>query len=279
MKKELENLYKDTLFVSDLDGTLLRSDETLSFYTCQTIRSLIEKGILFTYATARSSTTAKKVTRGLEAKMPMIVYNGAFIIDSMTHERYVTNVFLEEEAKRIMKLLEQSAVCPIVYALIDQKEKFSYDQTRCTSGMKAFLKTRKGDPRDRALKNHQHLLDGEVFYFTCIDEEEKLAPLYQQLKEKYTCVYDVDLYTKETWLEIMPKMATKANAIQQLKRLLGCHRVICFGDAKNDLSMFDIADEAYAVANADPELKAKATQVVGYHDEDGVAHFLENYFK
>ena len=48
-----------TLYVSDLDGTLLRSDETLSTYTCDVINELVEKGMLFSYATARSYHTAQ----------------------------------------------------------------------------------------------------------------------------------------------------------------------------------------------------------------------------
>ena len=52
-----------TLFVSDLDGTLLRSDETLSQFTIDTINELAKRGILFSYATARSLVTAKKVKR------------------------------------------------------------------------------------------------------------------------------------------------------------------------------------------------------------------------
>ena len=50
------------LYVSDLDGTLLRSDETISEYTCNVINKLTENGGLFSYATARSYVTAKKVT-------------------------------------------------------------------------------------------------------------------------------------------------------------------------------------------------------------------------
>ena len=49
---------KKTLYVSDLDGTLLRSDETLSEYTCNVINNLTEKGMVFSYATARSLITA-----------------------------------------------------------------------------------------------------------------------------------------------------------------------------------------------------------------------------
>ena len=71
-----------TLYVSDLDGTLLRSDISLSKYTCETINALAARGMLFSYATARSYSTASKVTKGLDAKIPLIVYNGAFVIDN-----------------------------------------------------------------------------------------------------------------------------------------------------------------------------------------------------
>ena len=70
------------LYVSDLDGTLLRSNETVSEYTSKTLNDLTSEGVLFSYATARSIVTAKKVTKGLDAKIPLIVYNGAFIIDN-----------------------------------------------------------------------------------------------------------------------------------------------------------------------------------------------------
>ena len=73
-----------TLYVTDLDGTLLRSDETTSAFTAQTINSFVEKGMLFSYATARSYVTAAKVTRGIDARIPLIVYNGAMVIDHGT---------------------------------------------------------------------------------------------------------------------------------------------------------------------------------------------------
>lgn len=72
----------------------------------------------------------------------------------------------------------------------------------------------------------------------------------------------------------MPANASKANAIRKLKEMWGCSRVISFGDAINDIPMFEISDECYAVENAVGELKAVATGVIESNEEDGVAKWL-----
>lgn len=72
----------------------------------------------------------------------------------------------------------------------------------------------------------------------------------------------------------MPRAASKANGILRLKRLLGCRRIVSFGDAINDLPMFEISDECYAVANAVDALKARATGIIQSNDQDGVARWL-----
>ena len=80
------------------------------------------------------------------------------------------------------------------------------------------------------------------------------------------------------WIDIHHVEATKGNAAEVLRRELGASRVICFGDSDNDLSMFAVADEAYAPSNAKPEILKSATAVIGHHDEDGVARFLRERF-
>ena len=69
------------LFVSDLDGTLLRPDGTLGDRTIRVVNDLIAAGGLFTYATARSFTSASRVTAGLNLELPVITYAGAVIVD------------------------------------------------------------------------------------------------------------------------------------------------------------------------------------------------------
>ena len=266
-----------TLYVSDLDGTLLRSDETISEYTAETINRLTLQGMLFSYATARSYHTARKVTKGLEAKIPLIVYNGAFVLDNVTGEVMCSN-FFGEDAKEILDDFIRNGLYPIVYSYIDNVEKFSFIPDKCSRAQAEFLDSRKGDVRTNVLSDAEQLYAGDIFYFTCIDEKEKLAPLYERYKEVYHCVFQKDIYSGEQWLEIMPHAASKSNAIRQLKEYLGCDKVVVFGDAVNDLDMFQMADECYAVANAAPELKEIATQVIGGNNEDGVVKWLENIY-
>ena len=266
-----------TLYVSDLDGTLLRSDETISEYTAQTINRLTTEGMLFSYATARSYHTAKKVTKGLEAKIPLIVYNGAFILDNVTGEVMCSN-FFGEEAKVILDDFIGNGLYPIVYSYIDCVEKFSFIPDKCSRAQTEFLESRRGDIRTNVVLETEQLYAGDIFYFTCIDEKERLEPLYERYKDSCHCVFQKDIYSGEQWLEIMPLAASKSNAIRQLKNYLGCEKVVVFGDAINDLDMFQMADECYAVANAAPELKEIATQVIGGNNEDGVVKWLEQNF-
>ena len=262
-----------TLYISDLDGTLLRSDQRLSPFTIDTLNSLISRGMLFSYATARSYVTSSKVTRGITPPIPVITYNGAWMLENGTARVLNRHCFTAEESREVFDTLTAQGVWPIVYAMVDGVERFSYCPERCTPGMRDFNATRRGDPRERST-SEERLADGEAFYFTCIDQPEKLMPLYERYKDTFQCVYSRDIYGGEQWLELMPRKATKANAMLELKQMLGCDRVVCFGDAENDLSLFAAADEGYAVANAVDALKEAATAVIGNNDEDGVARWL-----
>ena len=115
-----------TLYVSDLDGTLLNSKERLSDFTINIINSLVRNEMVFSYATARSLVTASKVTAGLNAEFPVITYNGAFIINNVTKEIMVSNYFSDTESHYIKSVLDEHQIYPIVYAYIDGNEKFSY---------------------------------------------------------------------------------------------------------------------------------------------------------
>lgn len=266
-----------TLYISDLDGTLLTSGQFVSSKSFEMLNDLSERDLLFTYATARSLITASKVTAGLDVKIPVIVYNGAFIIGG--GERLVKNVFSADEAENIFQTLAEYGIEPLVYSVIDGEEKFSYRPERLTRGIKDFLGTRIGDPRHRPVSRESDMLRGDVFYFTCIDGAGAMLEAYEKLKKRYYCVYSTDIYSGDQWLEILPKAATKANAAVQLKKLFGCDRLVVFGDGVNDIPLFEASDECCAVSNAAPELKAIADVIIGSNNDDSVAAYISRRFE
>lgn len=268
-----------TLYITDLDGTLLHHNERISKESCEILNGLIKKGLNFSYATARSIVTSSMVSKGLEVNLPVIVNNGTFITDAHTRKRIISNQFTQSEASDIYSSLVNFEISPLIYSYINDNEKFSYDKKNINPALADFIESRKNDGRDNPLENTSHILDGDVFYFTCIGEDKKLIAAYNALKDKYNCIYQKDIYSNEPWLEIMPHSATKALAILQLKELYGFDKVVVFGDGINDIPMFEIADECYAVANATEKLKAIATDIIDSNENDGVAKWITENFK
>lgn len=267
----------NTLYVTDLDGTLLNSNDQISQYSIETINGLVAKGMQFTYATARSLVSASVVAKGLSTNIPIIAYNGVLIINPETGEVLSFLSFTEEEKAYAIGVLREHGGNPLVYAYVDGVEQVSYMTGRENEGIRRYLDVRKGDRRFRPLADETCLYQGDIFYFTCIADREELLPLYEIFvrDERFRTTLQQELYRPEYFLEIMPKKASKAEAIKRLKEIWHCDKVVSFGDAVNDIPMFEISDECYAVANAVPELKAHATGVIASNDEDGVAKWLE----
>lgn len=267
-----------TLYVSDLDGTLLRSDQTISSFTAEAIRELCAKGMVFSYATARSYPTALKATSEITLQIPLIVKNGAQIRENGTGRQLHSEVFSAEDVHEIMGILEAHGLCPIVYHLDGDRDLNRYCPERLSPDCRAFLRQYEADPR-YAAHGYDSLCGENIFYFRCVDTQENLQAAHEALKDRFRTLLFCDMYSDSWWLEIMPQKATKADAILRLKEMLGCDRVVCFGDGSNDMTMFRIADECYAMENADDELKAIATGVIGSNNDDGVAKWLLANYK
>lgn len=272
-----------TLYISDLDGTLLQNDSKISAKSCEIINNLINRGVSFSYATARGIYTALNVTTGLHCKLPVITKNGVIIARPDTCEVITKNIFSKEETKDIYQILCEAGISPVIYSYQNGKEKFSYNIKNINSninaeGFKWYISEHKNDERKNPLSDNKDILSGEVFYFSCIGTRDELEDTYQIVQNKYQCIFSKDTYNDYMWLEIMPKAATKANACLQLKEMLDFDYIVAFGDGINDIPMFEIADECYAVQNAVSELKEMATGIIGTNLSDGVAVWLKNNF-
>lgn len=265
-----------TLYVTDLDGTLMRDDKSISGTTAAIINKLIDQGMLITYATARSKKSASVITRDIHFKIPVITLNGTIFVDPQTNEEIETVAFTREELQILRQCQKGLDVPGYVSAFINGKDRKSYRKGKVNPGFQHYLEEHADDKRLRMVQTEEELYDGKVCCFTYIAEQEELLPLYQRVKdnEKWICIFQKDKYRSEYWLEICPKNAAKDNAVRRLQRQYNCQRLVVFGDSLNDISMFRIADEAYAVENAVEELKAIATKVIGDNNSDSVACWL-----
>lgn len=271
-----------TLYVSDLDGTLLDRRDRLPEYTVRTLNALLSKGMLFTFATARSWHSAHIVARGLSPSLPWIVHNGAMLCDGKTGERTDQAAFTDPQRREILALCGELGLWPLCYGILKGEERVFYlEDERRHPGMEHYIVNRKGDKRLTPVKTREELLQGGTYYFTFIHDREPLTPLWEQIKEFdwLNLTFQQELYREEYWLEITPKEATKACAALRLKERLGCDRLVAFGDAMNDLPLFRAADESCAVENAMPPVREAATRVIGSNEEGGVARFLMEIFE
>ena len=252
-----------TLYITDLDGTLLNSQAELSDYTVNTINSLIEKGMYFTYATARTEYSAGSITEKLNINVPCIVNNGAEIYDRKSG-RYVRKYDIPiDAAARIIDAFAENNVGMFMFKFRGEKFGTCYSDN-LNELMQEYVKTRSktGQPLWKCADLHSEN-DGSVVYLTSTASVKGLDYVFYE-----------DTYTGKHYLEIFSENASKANGLKFLREEYGFDKIVAFGDNLNDLSMFREADVKIAVGNAKYELKKAADFVIGTYDENGVADYL-----
>ena len=269
-----------TLYVSDLDGTLMRNNGEISSFTVDTINGLVEKGLAFTYATARSVESARPLAGELRLTLPVITRNGAVLADNTTGIHLQRSVFTEEENELLKSMLPELPKYGFVSCFIGDDMIRTYMPGEHSEGLQGYVDYYENDPSMRKAESLDEMFTGIPGYVTMIGNKDDIAPLYERVREYkgWESLFQKDTYRDEYWLEICPQNCTKAKTILKLKEQLGFNRLVVFGDSLNDISMFKIADESYAVANATDELKAIATGVIGSNEEDSVADFIKERF-
>ena len=267
-----------TLYISDLDGTLLNRDARLSERSAEIINSLIRKGMLFTVATARSLSSVKLLDR-LELKLPCVQLNGVLIYD-FSKKAYIDCIPIRTQAaKEVLRILKKHDRTSFVYK-VDREygihvefEKLRNQQER------NFFETRRSDYKSFSqIGDMQISKNDKVIYFTMVDDYERLLPIHQEIEmtDGVCSTLYSDNYSDLYYLEIFSDEASKAAGMLKIKEMLKADRAVAFGDNYNDLDMLKNADIAAAVGDAREKVKAAADIVIGNSYEDGVAEFLMN---
>ncbi len=272
-----------TLYISDLDGTLLRSDATLSDYSRKTLNTLLERGVQFTVASARSVVPMQSILAGLQLRLPVIELNGAFITDLYTGQHYVVNAMQPDIVQSILQQTRNFDFDPFISTFDGTADRLYYQHIP-NDGMAWYLQNRERakDPRLAYSDDLRQTFREQVVWFTIIGEGAKLADLAQTFRDSFGETIRIMIYEDQYspgwhWLTIHDRRADKALAIRTLVEMNGIKtdEVVTFGDQVNDVNMLKGADRGIAVANAIPEVKFHANQVIGSNQEDSVVKFID----
>ena len=268
------------LYVSDLDGTLLTKDTILTDYTIEELNKLIDDGLMFTYATARSYNSAKVVSEGLNIKYPVILCNGVKIYDPINKKTIFSSFFNKEEVDLVKRISVKYDNYPICYQTKENVDKFYYIEYNISVGKQYYLDKRVSDKRLTISKDIDSLFSNDsIYYFNYIDTYENLKPIYDELKQHFRCVFQQEIYREEYWLEVLPNNSDKGHSLRKLKELLNVDKIIYFGDSVNDIEAFKASDKKYAVSNSKEELKPYADEIIGDNDSNGVVNKIKEMYK
>ncbi|MFQ9737760.1 MAG: HAD family hydrolase [Christensenellaceae bacterium] len=155
------------LYVSDLDGTLITRNERISEYSLGILNALIGRGLLFTYATARSLDSAERAVAGLKHTLPVVIYNGALILDPVSREPLYSVSFGKNDKEALVERLSSFGVSPVVHARESGEDKILWVRGRESEGQSRYLARRSGDKRMAPVETESGLMRGEAYFFAC----------------------------------------------------------------------------------------------------------------
>lgn len=265
------------LYITDLDGTLLDEEARVSAETRAILNDLMGHGLPFTVATARTHLSALPILRGLNLTLPLVLLNGCMLYCPQKEEVMEYTPFSQGATHALVAAEVLAELTGLLLTIRNGTL-----ELHCGDNQeKAFHKLQDG-LCPVTTKTAKNLGQEELLFAMYTDgHPEKLQRIYDRLRPRADLTLDFyrDRYEEGRWyLELFSATASKKTGVLRLKELCGAKRLVCFGDALNDLPMFEACDESYAVENAHDEVKRKALASIGKNTKSGVAHFIRAHF-
>ena len=271
-----------TLYVSDLDGTLLGEDSRLSSGTIEMLNRVIgELGGLFTVATARTPATVVPLMQEVNARLPFIVIGGSAMWNPVTMSYEHTRGIDDMTVNAVADVFDRHHAHPFIYRRHGNSLLHTHHYGPLSPQEEKFIAARQQLPLKKFFLNdhdYRHSDDEALLIFS-MNKYAVLKSIADDLKASVpTCsvmLYHDIFDESEGYLEIFTAGTSKAGAIRELAREVGAGRVVVFGDNRNDIAMMQAADHSVAMGNAFPEVKAAASEVIGPNSADSVARWIE----
>ena len=259
------------VIATDLDGTLLRRDGTVSDYTLDVLRRYVAAGGEYVLVTARPPRWLRPLAHVVPDGGVVLAGNGAFVVDVAAEAVVETHGFAAQDAAHLVADLVEAF--PEAIIAVETTDRMVYDDR-----FGAEYWQDPGSPVDDLaawawLHAHTEVVGKILVRAIRTASREAYDAVGAVVRDRGLLAYS----GAPGLVEIAPPGVTKAHALERwcAERGVGAAQVWAFGDMPNDLPMIAWAGTAYAVANAHPDVLAAATAVAPHHEEDAVAKVVD----
>ena len=258
------------IILSDVDGTFLTNDKSVTPLTAEATKAVLDKGIKFAFVSARMPEAVYVITDNLKfPRTAVISYNGAFILT-------------EDEKVIYDKKIPAKDAKIILSEMLNRWEDISVS---CYVGRKWF--TQNIDERiEKEILNtdafaeitnfddlfNQNIIPNKIFV-RC--EPSTCKEMEKELQKKFTNLNVVR--SAPHLLEVMDKSVSKAAGIEILLNYYGFSKdeAIAFGDNYNDIEMLKYVPQSVAMGNSPEEIKKIASAVTDSNEDSGIYTYLK----
>ena len=264
-------MFEPWMIAIDIDGTLVHDDGFLSPFVIKEVQRVRELGHHVVVATGRAAANAIPVVRDVGIEEGHVVCsNGAVTVEvdrNQPHGYLVREVIGFDPKPVLSQLIEKLPEAHFAVEDIDGTYRFHKPFPAYALGSKNIE-----TPLDQ-------LMQGEVSRVVVLSPEQDVNDFLEIVESVglHSVSYAIG-YT--AWLDISPQGVTKASALEQRRKALDIprDRVIVIGDGRNDISMFEWANEgggfSFAMGQGPDEVKEAASMVTSSVEDDGVARVL-----
>ncbi|MGH9242828.1 MAG: HAD family hydrolase [Acidimicrobiales bacterium] len=257
------------MVATDLDGTLVRSDGTISDRTVAALELVVAAGAELIFVTGRPLAWLQDIADRTGHCGLAIVANGALVYD-LEAEEVTAEYLIEADVTRALVEVLQQRWPELGFAVAYRWELAADAAFVAHSDVPLGLEVRDldklvGEPVVKLLARHPRL-----------DPDTLLAQAAEIVGELATVTHS----SRSGLVELSAAGVSKASTLASLceDRGVAADEVVAFGDMPNDLLLLAWAGTGYAVANAHPEVRAAVPHLTASNDDDGVAQVLEELF-
>lgn len=267
------------LIALDLDGTVLRTDKTISERNLKAIRSAVSRGIIVLPATGRMVKMVPDLFSPREGIRYAITSNGASVLDLRDGTILYSNLMTMEQSNRILRMLSSYGL--LIEAYCDGA---SYANREALDALSDFNLPR--PYYDLVMASQIFVEDLPGFIERRNRPLEKINLPYvpeefrEELEDRLECMEEYRITSScLSNIEINAAAASKGTGLGHLcKRLsISPSQVMAVGDGSNDISLLEYAGCSVAMGNASEPAKRAAKFVTRGNDDDGVAYAVEKF--